>query len=260
MTRKRVGVVAVVAAAGLGAGLALGLGLTSAPALLVAAHSDGWPASRSEAAGPARAVAGGCGKYCILLYSRRLGQTSTINAYIPSDDGRGGRAGRKINMRRAASRSADGDFTLSFAARVWQLCGIDAHDFFSPGSYVCDHDSNYWAFEVHWTPYGNSSGLCAGVAVPDESGENITLRECGVDDRTLWIANQANGSGGNCRGPAGFCPWMNASDNNFRHPQVLTLDGSTWSPINQLRLSREQLLLPRNNGRAWSNQEFAVIR
>jgi hypothetical protein len=262
MTRRRTGIVGyaiagVVAAGGLGAGLGLGFGLTGAPAQPVAAHHSGGAPDSVQAVG---SVAGACGTYCVLLYSRRLGPTSTINALIPSDDGRGGQVGRKINVRRAASRTADGDFALSFAGRVWQLCGIDARNFFRPGSYVCDHDSNYWVFEAQWTPYGNSSGLCAGVSVPDKSGENITLRQCGVDDRTLWIADQANGRGGNCRGPDSSCPWMNASDNNFRHPQVLTLDRATWSPANQLRLSGEHLLPPGNKGGAWNNQEFTVIR
>jgi len=255
MMRGRMGVLGysiagAVVVAGLSAGLGLGLGLTRAPAQPVGAR----------AAGLVRPASGACGQGCVLLYSLRLGQASTINAYIPSDDGRGGQVGRKITMRRAAARTPDGHFTLSFVARVSQFCGIDAHDFFSLGSYVCNHDSNYWVFEAQWTPYGNSSGFCAGVAIPDKSGENITLRPCGVDDRTLWIASQANGSGGNCRGPVSFCPWMNASDNNFRHPQVLTLDGASWSPNNQLRLAPEQLLPQGNNGRAWSNQEFAVIR
>ncbi len=50
---------------------------------------------------------------------------------------------------------------------------------------------------------------------------------------------------------------MNASDNNFRNPQVLTMNGASPAPGNQLMLAPQNLLPPGNNGRAWNNQEFA---
>ena len=180
-----------------------------------------------------------------------------MNVAIAANNGTGGRVGRKINLQSAADHGPDGDFTMSFAGRVSQFCGSDVHDFFSQASYVCSRDSEFWVFEAQWAPYGNSSGLCAGLASPDSLGESITLRKCGINDRTLWIANQANGTSGHCRGAANYCPWMNASDNIFRNPQVLTMDGATLKPGNQLRLAPQALLPSGNNGRAWNNQEFA---
>jgi len=208
-------------------------------------------------AGVANAAANGCGKHCFRLYARRPGQACTMNVAMGANNGTGGRVGRPINLQSAADHGPDGDFTMSFIGRVSQFCGSDAHDFFSLESYVCNHDSDFWIFEAEWAPYGNSSGLCAGLASPDSTGESITLRSCGVNDRTLWIANQANGTNGHCRGPKNFCPWMNASDNNFRDPQVLTMNGASAGPGNQLFLAPQNLLPSGNNGQAWNNQEFA---
>jgi hypothetical protein len=256
--------IAAVAAAGLVVGLSSGLGrghavaraanpqVRHAPHEIVRAPAERSGTSASGGAGVAR-----CAGSCFIMYSRRTGQTATMNAVIPSDDGSGGQIGRKLNLRNAASRMPDGDFEMSFIAHVGQFCGTDVHDFFGPGSYLCQHDSNYSVFEAEWAPYGNSTSLCAGVAIPNQPGEAITLRTCGASDHTLWIANQANGSGGNCRGAENYCPWMNGSDSSFRSPYVLTLDSSTMTPGNQLRLSPENLLPAGNQGRAWNNQEFA---
>ncbi len=182
-----------------------------------------------------------------------------MNAVVPDGSGSVGKVGSKVNLKLAAAKLPTGDFSFSFIARVAQFCGIDQNDFFGPGSYVCTHDPNFWVFEVGWSPYGNSSGLCAGIAVANKIGENVTLRPCGRNDHTLWIANQANGSGGNCRDSVTYCPWMNAADSNFRTPNVLTLDSATKSPTDQLRLYPEHLLPVGANGRAWNNQEFAIF-
>jgi hypothetical protein len=262
---------AAVVIVGLGVGLGLGLGLpgrASQPSAAQAGNPrlDSGQASRAhgtdrQPVGPGQPADAGrvCGRFCFLLYTRRLGPGTTMNAVVPADNGGGAKIGRKVNMQVAADRMPDGNFTMSYIARVSQFCGTDVHDFFGPGSYLCLHESNFWVFEAQWSPYGADSGLCAGVAVADQIGEDITLRPCGVSDHTLWIADQANGTGGNCRGSASYCPWMNGSDNSFRHPQVLTLDSATTSPVDQLRLNPEQLLPPGNGGRAWNNQEFAFF-
>ena len=245
------------AAVALGVGLGLGFGLAS-PASKPVAVSDS-QASHARQAGPARTAAADCGRSCFILYSRRFGEGTTMNAVVPAGNGTGGKVGRKVNMRLAAAKLPAGDFSFSFIAKVWQFCGTDQHDFFRPASYLCTRDQNFWVFEAEWSPYGNSSGLCAGVAIANKIGEDVTLRPCGANDHTLWIANQASGSGGNCRGSADYCPWMNASDSNFRSPNVLTLDSSTKSPADQLRLYQEKLLPAGNQGRAWNNQEFAFF-
>src|SRR6185437_2538778 len=185
-----------------------------------------------------------------MLYARRPGQAFTMNVAMAANDGTGGRVGRPINLQSAADHGPDGDFTMSFIGRVSQFCGSDVHDFFSQASYVCTRDSDFWVFEAEWAPYGDSSGLCAGLSSPNLV-ESISLRECGIDSRTLWIANQTNGTDGRCRGAENYCPWMSATDNNFRNPKVLTMNGASAAPANQLFLAPQNLVSPGNDGRAW---------
>lgn len=239
---------AAVTAAGLGAGTNWAV-----------AQRAGVMTALAPSAAASDTAAKGCGKHCFLLYARRPGQAFTMNVAMPANNGTGGRIGRPINLQAAADRGPDGDFTMSFIGRVSQFCGSDVHDFFSLESFVCTRDSSFWVFEAEWAPYGNSSGLCAGLAVPNGMGESITLRPCGVNDQTLWIANQANATDGHCRGQENYCPWMSASDNNFRDPKVLTMNGASAIPGNQLFLAPQNLLPRGNNGRAWNNQEFAFF-
>jgi hypothetical protein len=259
--RKRLNVVtyattATMAAAGLAIGLSLWMGADHAARAANSRRGDVPHATVRRASGGV--AVSHCGQVCFFMYSLRSGPSATMNAFIPSNDGTGGKVGRKINMQEAAAGTPDGDFEMSFMARVWQLCGADVHDFFGPQSYLCEHESNYSVFEAEWAPNGDSTGLCAGVAIPDKSGEQVTLRPCGATDRTLWIANRAAGSGRNCRGAGNYCPWMNGSDSNFRAPYVLTMDSSARAPGNQLRLYPENLLRS-EGGMAWKNQEFAFF-
>jgi len=250
-------------AAVLGAGLCLWLGAGHFAARAASPRLQHAPHEVVHTAGSgamvSRTAVGRCGSSCFIMYSRRFGVAATMNAVIPSNDGTGGKVGRKINMQNAASRTPDGDFEMSFVAHVWQFCGTDVHDFFGPESYICQHDYNFSVFEAEWAPNGNSTDLCAGVAIPNQAGEAITLRPCGASARTLWIASETNGSGGNCRGSDSYCPWMNGSDASFRAPYVLTMDSSTSAPGNQLRLYQENLLPPGNHNMAWNNQEFAFF-
>lgn len=245
--RRRISMVsyttaAAIVVAGLGAGLGLGAGVPGGGGGLTAG---------------ALASVANCGPACFSLYTRRLGSGSTMNVAMAANNGTGGKVGRKLNLGSAADKLPDGDFMMSFTGQVSQFCGTDPADVFGPDSYICSHDSNFAVFEAQWSPYGNSTGLCAGVAASNVASESVTLRSCGVSAHTLWIADAAHGTGGGCQGAGHFCPWMNASDNSFRTPQVLTMDGSTSAPADQLRLAPMNLRTISNKSRAWANQLFA---
>ncbi len=205
--------------------------------------------------------------FCFNLFSDVLGSGTTANAYVPGDTGSiaDGRVGQKVNMHFASNTRPNGDFMTDIVARVYQLCGGSANDFFSPTSYVCLHYPGFWVIEADWSPYGNESGLCAGVdtTMAPYDGENVTLQPCGVSANTVWIADRVLGYGGDCRtpstipvapgGPANFCPWINGGDTKFSHPLVLTLDAGTQRPVNQLRIENVNLV----GGVARNDQQFA---
>jgi len=45
------------------------------------------------------------------------------------------------------------------------------------------------AFEIEYAPYGVDSGLCVGLASTASQEEGVTLQNCGVSGRTVWIAD-----------------------------------------------------------------------
>ena len=45
------------------------------------------------------------------------------------------------------------------------------------------------AFELEYAPYGVDSGLCVGLASTASQEEGVTLQNCGVSSKTVWIAD-----------------------------------------------------------------------
>ena len=45
------------------------------------------------------------------------------------------------------------------------------------------------AFEIEYSPYGVDSGLCIGLASTASQEEGVTLQNCGVSSKTVWIAD-----------------------------------------------------------------------
>lgn len=212
-----------------------------------------------------------CSFQCISFFSRQLGSNTDLNAFVPGDTGVGGKVGQKVNLHLAGNFRPNGDwsFGFTFPAFVFQFCGLLANDFFSPTSYICTHFPFAPVLELDWTPFGNQSGLCAGVAKGGVAGESVTLQNCGMTANTVWVGDTVHSSGGNCITPVAFpytnippasgnphfCPWINGGDTGFSHPLVLDLNTGTQNPTNQLMLQHENLV----GGTARSNQMFGFM-
>jgi hypothetical protein len=196
-----------------------------------------------------------CGYTCFALSSEVLGTGTVQNAYIFGDTGVGGKVGKQLNLKFASNSHPNEDFSAGDIGTVGDFCSAwPAPQSFNPTSYVCIHYKFFQVYESNWSPFGNQSGLCAGVASA-VNGENVTLRNCGASDNTLWIADRANGTGGDCRVTGDYCPWINGADTNFSHPLVLTVDVGTVHPANQLKVERLNLL---TGGVGRDNQEFTI--
>ena len=191
-----------------------------------------------------------CGSNCFDLSSLVLGTGTVQNAYIYGDTGVGGKVGQDLNLKFASNSHPNEDFTGAQAGTVADFCGQAGG--FAPTSYVCLNYAGSPVFEAIWSPFGNQSGLCAGVAVAGVDRENVTLRDCGASDRTLWIGDLAHET---TSGGLDYIPWVNGSDTNFSHPLVLTVDPGTTHPENQLKLERENLL---TGGVVSDSQEFTI--
>jgi hypothetical protein len=216
-------------------GLAAGVAVTTAIGLVGA----GAASAATHHAKPNATEA--CGDNCINVYSELLGPDAIQNAYINGDTGVGGKVGTKVNLKFASNSHPNEDFT-DYAFEndtlepVADFCDAwPAPQSFNPTSYVCQNYIDFPVIETSWSPFGNESGLCAGVARAGVNNQNVTLQNCGDSDNTLWIIDLAN-----CGGD--YCPVVNGGDTNFSHPLVLTVNAGSSHPHNQLLLQRENLL------------------
>jgi hypothetical protein len=238
--------------------------LYAVSAAAVVTASLGLTAGAATAATHGKKDTVACGSNCVSIFSDQLGSSVTMNAYIPGDTGIGGRIGTPVNLHLAANYRPNGDFSPSISGFVFQYCGVLANDFFSPTSYICQHYPFFAVIELNWSPFGNQSGLCAGVRNAYNNAR-VTLQPCGTSPNTVWVANRNYSTlGTNCLIPAtppvsagdptvNFCPLINGGDTNFSQPLVLTLNTGTNRPTNGLFLNR--LLLVGNIAR--SNQQWA---
>jgi len=190
-----------------------------------------------------------CGAQCFDLSSLELGPHTIQNAYIRGDNGIGGQVGKRLNLRHASNSRPNEDFTGARVGTLSNYCGT----LISSTSYVCvNYPGNYPVFESNWSPFGNDSGLCAGIARRNVAGQNVTLQSCGASARTMWVGDLANSVTNDGRF---YTPWVNASDPNFSHPLVLTVDAGTFLPENQLKVQRLNLL---TGGTVPDAQEFTL--
>jgi hypothetical protein len=190
-----------------------------------------------------------CGAQCFSLSSLELGRGTIQNAYVPGDTGLGGRVGQELNLRHASNSHPNEDFTGAQIGTLGAYCG----GLISAESYVCvNYPTSYPVFESDWSPFGNDTGLCAGLASAGVVRENVTLQTCGTSAVTIWVGDLANAT---FRHGSLYTPWVNASDPNFSHPLVLTVDSGTSNPGNQLVVKR---LNPLTGNVVPDSQEFTL--
>ena len=204
-----------------------------------------------------------CGSLCYDISSEVLGPDVILNAYVKGDTGAGGTVGTKVTEKFASNSHPNQDWT-NFAINngtqetVANFCSAwPAPQSFNPLSYVCQNYFADFVAEWSWSPFGNESGLCAGVAHAGVNNENVTLQNCGFSDNTLWIFDAANGTDLSASRPAVrpdgvspssclsflvYCPWVNGGDTNFSHPLVMTVNPGSSHPDNQVIVTRENLI------------------
>lgn len=220
------------------------IAISAAVTLLTAGSAAAQAALASlPAASPA------CGTQCFDLSSLVLGTHAIQNAYIPRDNGTGGRIGRPVNLRHATNTRANEDFTGAQVGTLGDYCG----NHISAVSYACvNYPGSYPVFESDWSPFGNQTSLCVGVARA-VSGEHVTLQRCGATGRTLWVGDLRDAV--TVDGSL-YTPWVNGADPNFSHPLVLTVNPGSFLPQNVLKLRRLNLL---DGGTVADSQEFTIV-
>ena len=113
----------------------------------------------------------------------------------------------------------------------------------------CPVDFNDPAFEIEYTPLGQDSGLCVGVANTAVQEEGVSLQECGASSKTVWAVDLYDQPFETF--VLQYAPLINGSDNNFSQPFVLTYPQSgypTDKPRPQLQVDN---LSGYTNGFPW---------
>jgi hypothetical protein len=189
-----------------------------------------------------------CGHNCFELSSLILGPDYIQNVYNSGPNGAGGQVGQHVLLKQASNTRPNEDFTGARVGVLGDFCG----GLIPAGSYVCiNYPSSYPVYESDWSPFGNQSGLCVGVAYANVAGP-VTMQECGVSARTLWVGDLRNAT---VHHGHLYTPWVNASDPNFSHQLVLTVDPMSSRPDNELQVQRLNTL---TGGVAPDTQEFTL--
>lgn len=229
--------------------LAGGVAVTTVIGLSAAGAAQAKPVRTHPAATAA------CGFSCFTLSSLQT-PNDVQNAYIPHGNGLAvtGKVGGKVNMKVGDDSYRQEDFTDNTP-------GMTVSDFCAPPgfplasgqewlatNYICIHDGSDPVYEANFSPDGDETGLCVGVAAGTVSGQNVTLQPCGETVRTLWVADRDNAH-------VGATPWISGANTNFSHALVLTEDVGSHAPQNQLFVRSENLL---THGFVDNDQEFTV--
>ena len=207
-------------------------------------------AAQASVAGNTPHATPACGAQCFDLSSLVLGPHAIQNAYIHGDTGTGGKVGQKVNLRHASNSRPNEDFT---GARVGDLDRLlrqpDLVD----------------VLRLRELP-GHLPGVRVNLVTVRQSDQPVRRhrpaqrRRPERDAAALRLHRRPRMWVGDLRDSVTddgslYTPWVNASDPNFSHPLVLTVDTGTFLPENQLKVQRLNLL---SNHTVADSQEFTI--
>lgn len=159
----------------------------------------------------ANAATTACGTGCVDLFNSALGTTAHPHDVL-GVAAAAKPAGQLVFMVSANGRDAGEDFSLSAQGQV--------SDFVKAGLMASGLGKLYGslhAVEIVYAPAGKPSELCAGVTTAPAVGTPVSLEQCGVSARTVWIFDPVTTSAGT------YYELINgATDSNFTDPLVLT--------------------------------------
>jgi hypothetical protein len=208
----------------------------------------------ASAAGNHPGTTPACGSLCQDFSSGALGPATILNAFIAGNTGVAGHGGQDVNMKFASNSQVNADFQVEAVGYVGQYCisALNPDGLLSSASVACLHYYSSPAYELDFSPYGNSSGYCAGTTGTPFSGLNVKLVLCGASEGSLWIQQSAAFA----NSAAGYNAYISGATTTFSHPFVASVDPGTSHPANQLKLATENLL---NGNTVPSAEQFTYV-
>jgi hypothetical protein len=204
----------------------------------------GLGAAGALTAGSASAATPSCGSTCINIFSKQFGTHKKPN-FVVDVWRQSARVGQPIILYRTANYDLAEDFSISFQGLTSDFCAAGLVSELTCLHYgggvtgVPNGSPDLPAWEIQYTPLGQYTGLCLGVAETAFQNEGVSLQPCGVSGKTVWI-------GASPAFPvipiSRYDVAINGSNTNFSHPFVLTYPKNgypTDSPRPQLTVTNQ---------------------
>jgi hypothetical protein len=223
------------------------IALAATPALVLAAAGTAAAAPAVHHPGVIRNATPACGLDCINLFSEQTGPGQIESVYVPGSNGQAhsAKAGDRIDLKAGNLTYTNEDFSATVDENVGQACSDGD---LAARSYTCLHFATETApgvytgagpvYELNWSPDGDQSGMCAGLATAGTAGESVTLEPCGASALTLWAGDDADA---HQVGAYFYEPFVNGSDGSSTMPLVLQVNTGSKGPSNRLVVQREAL-------------------
>jgi hypothetical protein len=167
---------------------------------------------------PAIAATPQCGPNCIQIFSAKFGTNANPN-FVETVSRGVGAVGQPTILARPSSSNPAGDFIATAPGK-----GL-VSDFFDAGmvsAAVNEHYGSENAAQIEYAPFGEPTGLCAGLATTAYQNEGLTLQPCSIPGTTVWIIATADSP---ATAPARF-PIVSGSNTVFTHPFAMTIHGN----------------------------------
>jgi hypothetical protein len=174
---------------------------------------------------PATASTTQCGSACVEISSMLYGPGFVESAFQGI-----AAAGQPTILHAASTSDPTGDFINPLGHPVL------VSTFYAEGmvsAAVEAHYANEPAVQVEYAPYGQPTGLCAGVATTAYQNEGLSLQPCSTPGTTVFIIDHNDSP---ATWPAYF-PIVDASTTDFTHPYTMTICGNpAHKPFPQISL------------------------
>jgi hypothetical protein len=176
---------------------------------------------------PAGASTTQCGSACVQIYSKLYGPGFVESAFQGIAV-----AGQPTILHAASTSDPTGDFINPLGHPV------PVSTFYAEGMVSAAVNAHYGlpdvAVQVEYAPYGQPTGLCAGVATTAYQNEGLSLQPCTTPGTTVFIIDFTDAPTAKP-----YFPIVNASTTDFTHPYTMTICGNpAHKPFPQITLQR----------------------
>ncbi len=176
-----------------------------------------------------------CGGTCSNLFVQKYFNGLSVQDFALDVFKRGANVGQPVILFQVSNNDPALDWVMEDGSNQG-VPTTTVKDYFAAGLVSATTELHYAsdvAFELAYAPYGADTGLCMGVASTAASGTPVSLQQCGVSAKTVWILDTTDAA--NFVNSGGFFqPLINGSNINFSRPFSLTYPAGA-NPIDKPR-------------------------